>query len=442
MTTAQQNPSGSPHSIYDLIGNTPMTGFQVLVVIMCFVLNMNDGIDVLVVSYTGSEILSEWGLSKALQGYIYSSGLAGMTLGCLFIAPIADRIGRRRLFIFAIALESLAMILSSLVTSYNQLLVLRFFAGLGIGGLLPTMATVASEFSNHHRKDLAVGFVQAGWPIGAILMGFYTAWIVPLFGWRAAYLSAGIISAVMLFMVIGFMPESIEYLLKKQPTNALLRINRVLRRIGHAEIDELPEVTETRQPGVRTLFTREYRASTIRLWIGIFFGFMTLYTLISWIPSIATDSGMPFRMATYVGTVLNIGAFIGSTGIGWLAARFNLKKLIFTFFMIAFGTMVLYGTITLSVALIFILTFLIGIFVQGGFNGYWPATTRVYDTEVRATGVGWAIGAGRFGAILGPALFGILSDMDLSVPVLFILFSLPLLISGAAVYHIPSKNLR
>jgi AAHS family 4-hydroxybenzoate transporter-like MFS transporter len=442
MTNPGTPKTASQNSLYDMIGETPMSAFQFLVVIMCFILNMNDGIDVLVVSYTGSEIMSEWGLSKALQGYIYSSGLAGMTLGCLFIAPIADRIGRRRLFIVAIALESLAMILSSFVASYNQLLVLRFLAGLGIGGLLPTMAAVASEFSNNKRKDLAVGFVQAGWPIGAILMGFYTAWIVPQFGWRSAYLSAGIISAVMLGMVILFMPESIEYLLKKQPRNALQRINRVLKRTGHTEIERLPEVESAQQPDVRTLFSKEYRGSTIRLWIGIFFGFMTLYTLISWIPSIATDSGMPFKMATYVGTVLNIGAFLGSTGIGWLASRFKLRKLIFTFFMIAFGTMVLYGTIALSYALIFIITFLIGIFVQGGFNGYWPATTRVYATEVRTTGVGWAVGAGRFGAILGPALFGILSDLDLSVPVLFILFSLPLLVSGAAAYNIPSRNLR
>ncbi len=439
LTKSQPSSQGSP---YDMIGKTAMTAFQVLVVIMCFILNMNDGIDVLVVSYTASEIMSEWGLSNALQGYIFSSGLAGMTLGCLFLAPLADRIGRRRSFILAISLESLAMILSSMVTGYNQLLVLRFLAGLGIGGLLPTMAAVASEFSNYRRKDLAVGFVQAGWPIGAILMGFYTAWTVPQFGWRFAYLSAGIISALMLLMVIFFMPESIEYLLKKQPRNAIHRINKVLRRIGHAEIDILPEVEITRKPGVATLFNKEYRSSTIRLWIGIFFGFMTLYTLISWIPSIATDSGMPFRMATYVGTVLNIGAFIGSTGIGWLASHFKLKRLIFTFFMIAFGIMVLYGTITLSYALIFIITFLIGIFVQGGFNGYWPATTRVYETEIRTTGVGWSVGAGRFGAILGPALFGILSDLNLSVPVLFIIFSLPLLISGAAVFNIPSKNLR
>ena len=157
----------------DLIAEKPMMAFQVFVVIMCFILNMNDGIDVMVVSYTGSEILAEWGLTKALQGYIFSAGLAGMTLGCLFVAPIADRIGRRKLFIYAVGVEALAMILSSLVTGYYQLLFLRFMAGLGIGGLLPTMAAIASEFSNNKRKDLAVGFVQAGYPIGAIFMGFF-----------------------------------------------------------------------------------------------------------------------------------------------------------------------------------------------------------------------------------------------------------------------------
>ena len=431
----------SQKSLGDLIAEKPMTAFQVLVVFMCFVLNMVDGIDVLVVSYTGSEILSEWGLTKALQGYIYSAGLAGMTLGCLFVAPIADRIGRRKLFIFAVGLEAVAMLLSSQVTGYYQLLFLRLLTGLGIGGILPTMAAIASEFSSRKRKDLSVGFVQAGYPLGAIFMGFFTAWAVPQFGWRFAYLVAGLVSATILLMVIFFMPESIEYLWKKQPKNALQKINGVLKRIGQKAIDVLPEFQVTQKANVKTLFNKEYKSSTIRLWIGIFFGFMTLYTLISWVPSIAKDSGMPFQLATYVGTVLNVGAFIGSIGIGWLASKFRLPRLIFTFFMIAFAIMVSYGSLSLGNALIFVLTFLIGIFVQGGFNGYWPTTARVYDAEVRTTGIGWATGAGRFGAIVGPALFGILSDMNLSVGLLFMIFSVPLVISGIVVYSIPSKNL-
>ena len=430
------------NNLNKIISEKPMTLLQASIVFMCFILNMNDGTDVLVVSFTGSEILNEWGLTKALQGYIYSAGLAGMTLGCLFLAPIADHIGRRKLFIIADSLETVAMLLSSRVGDYHQLLVLRFLVGLGIGGLLPTMAAVTAEFSNNRRKDLAVGFVQAGWPIGAILMGFFTAWAVPKFGWRFGYLAGGLLSATELVMIILFMPESIEYLLKKQPKNAAARINKVLKRIGHEQIDKFPELQPVQKTNVKTLFNEEYRSTTIRVWIGVFFGFMTLFTLISWVPSIATDSGMPFNMATYVGTVLNIGAFIGSTGIGWLAARFRLKRLILTFFIIAFVCMVIYGTVQLNYILIFIITFLIGIFVQGGFNGYWPLTARIYATEVRTTGVGWALGAGRLGAIAGPAVFGILSDMNFSIGSLFIIFSIPLVISGLAVCNISSKNLR
>ncbi len=116
MSNSNESNQLTHQNITNIITQKAMAPFQVLVVIMCFILNMNDGIDVMVVSYTGSEILAEWGLTKALQGYIFSAGLAGMTLGCLFIAPVADKIGRRKLFIFAVGLESFAMILSSQVT--------------------------------------------------------------------------------------------------------------------------------------------------------------------------------------------------------------------------------------------------------------------------------------------------------------------------------------
>lgn len=418
----------------------PMSAYQVLIVLMCFVLNMNDGIDVLVVSYTGSEILNEWLLTKTQLGYIYSVGLLGMTLGALFLAPLADRIGRRKLFIIAIVLDTLPMLLSFVVRHYGQLLAYRFVAGVGIGGLLPTMATIAAEFSNNKRKDLSVGFIQAGWPIGAILMGIFTAWAVPQYGWRFAFLIAGLISVLMLIMVVFFMPESVDYLKKHKP-EALGQINRILARTGHDQVQSVPQQARVSKARLRDLFSAEYRTTTIRLWIGIFFGFMTLYTFISWVPSMARDAGMPFGMATYVGTMLNLGAFTGSTAIGWLASRYNLRKLISGFLGTAFFVLVLYGNISLKTGLAFMLAFLIGVFVQGGFNGHFPALTRIYETRIRTTGVGWAMGAGRFGAIAGPALYGILSDLHVAFSTIILLFALPLLVSSMAMFFNPSKKL-
>lgn len=300
-----------------------MSTFQIIIVAICFVLNMNDGIDVLVVSFSGSDITKEWGLSKTEMGYVFSAGLAGMMAGAFLLAPLGDKIGRRKVFLIALTFITSGMLLVFFCTSYMQLLLLRFLTGLGIGGILPTMAATASEFSNNKNRDFNVGLVQA----------------------------------------------------------------------------------------------------------------------MSWVPNIAKEAGLPFEMATYVGISLNVGAAIGTASIGWVAGRLGLKKTVLSFMILAFAVMLIYGNFTLNTTMIFVMIFFIGIFVQGGFNGIYPTISRVYPTEIRTTGVGFSIGIGRMGAILGPTLFGVLSDAGLSIQLLFSLFSLPLLVTGLAVYSLRSKNL-
>ncbi|MCU0468247.1 MAG: MFS transporter [Arcicella sp.] len=426
----------------NLIDNSPMSKFQMIIVAICFILNMNDGIDVLVVSFSGSEITKEWGLSKTELGYVFSAGLAGMTLGAFFLAPLGDKIGRRKVFIMALSFISVGMLLVAVCTDYYQLLILRLITGMGVGGVLPTMAATASEFSNDKNRDFNVGLVQAGWPIGAILTGFFCAYTIPTFGWRYAFLLAGVVSFIMLIGVFIYMTDSLEFLGKQQPPNAKQRINNLLNKMGHEGIEVLPPkpIIGTRTP-ISTLFTPAYANSTFKLWTAIFFGFLTLYTLMSWIPNIAKEAGLPFEMATYVGIALNIGAAIGTTVLGMVAGKWGLKKTVFSFMLCSFVIMIIYGNISLTTSLIFIMIFLIGIFVQGGFNGIYPTMARVYDTEIRTTGVGFSVGVGRFGAILGPTLFGMLSDAGISTATLFSLFSVPLLITGFCIYHLKSKNL-
>jgi MFS transporter, AAHS family, 4-hydroxybenzoate transporter len=427
----------------DLIDNQPMSPYQMIIVAICFILNMNDGIDVLIVSFSGSDIIKEWSLSKAQMGYVFSSGLFGMTLGCFLIAPLGDKIGRRKVFITSLILISSGMLLVGVCTSYLQLLSFRFITGLGIGGILPTMAATASEFSNNKRRDFNVGLVQAGWPVGAILTGFFCAYAIPQFGWRFAFLFAGVISLLMLILVVVYMTNSIEFLSKKQPTNALNQINSLLSKMGHDGIDTLPKSEENKSEApLNALFSEEYKNSTFKLWIAVFFGFLTLYTLMSWVPNIAKEAGLPFEMATYVGIALNLGAVIGTTSLGIIASKFGLKKVVVSFMICAFSIMIIYGNITLSTAIIFVLICLIGIFVQGGFNGMYPILARVYPTEIRSTGVGFAVGVGRFGAILGPTLFGYLFDSGLNISNLFTIFSLPLLVTALCVWSLKSKNLK
>ena len=426
----------------NLIDNSPMSAYQIIIVAICFVLNMNDGIDVLVVSFSGTAITTEWGLSKTELGYVFSAGLAGMTLGCFFIAPLADRIGRRKVFLISLILITSGMLLVAACNAYYQLLILRLITGLGIGGILPTMAATAAEFSNNKNRDFNVGLVQAGWPVGAILTGFFCAYAIPEFGWRLAFLFAGGVSFLMLVGVWIFMTDSLEFLGKRQPENAHEKINVLLTKMGHEGISSLPEKPAAQaKASPKALFSPAYSNSTIKLWIAIFFGFLTLYTLMSWVPNIAKDAGLDFEMATYVGIALNLGAAIGTASLGIVAGKLGLKKTVLGFMLCAVVVMLIYGNVSLSTTFIFVMIFLIGTFVQGGFNGMYPTISRVYPAEIRTTGVGFAVGVGRFGAILGPTLFGALSDAGLGIPTLFSLFSLPLLITGICAYSLKSKEL-
>lgn len=393
-----------------------MSWLQIGVVALCFLLNFNDGIDVLLVSFTGSEIMKEFGLTNTELGYIFSSGLGGMTAGCFILAPLGDRIGRRKIFLISLLLISLGMLLVNFSTHYGLLLVCRAITGLGIGGILPNLATVAAEFSTDKTRDFNVGIVQGGWPLGAILTGFVSAWIVPLYGWRFAYLTAGIFSLGMLVAVYVVLPESPDF----------------LNRTNHPN----------QKSSWRDLFVPEFRQSTIQLWLATFFGFITLYTVLSWVPILAKQSGMPFELATYIGTAMNLGAFSGVFVMGLLIGRLGIKRVILVYVMLAFVLLNLYGNLDQDFVLKFALTFGIGFFVQGGFNTMYPASTRIYPSEIRSTGVGLAMGMGRFGAILGPSLFGLLADSGASISTRFIVFSLPIVVAGVLINQIKTLDIR
>ncbi|MBB3837598.1 benzoate transport [Runella defluvii] len=419
-----------------------MSRFQWLMVAICFILNFNDGIDVLIVSFSSTEIIKEWGLSKVEMGYIFSAGLAGMTLGCFLIAPLADKHGRRRIFLISVGMITIGMFGVGFGHQYNLMLLFRFITGLGIGGILPTMAATAAEFSNQKYRDFNVGLVQAGWPIGAILTGLFCAKYIPVYGWHTAFLVAGGISLLMWLLVYFYMTDSIDYMLQNPTTDTLPSVNRLLKRMGLPNLEALPVVVKNQENvGVKALFLPHYKDSTIKVWVAAFFGFLTLYTLMSWVPTIAKDSGLPFELATWVGIMLNIGAAFGSASVGGIGSRLGLRQTILMFMLIAFGVMQVYAFSTLTTGLIFGLVLLIGFFVQGGFNGIWPTLSRLYDTHLRATGVGYTVGIGRVGAILGPLLFGYFSDAGMSINALFVAFSIPLLVMGGCIWSIKSDKL-
>jgi len=419
-----------------------MSGYQTLMVGLCFILNFSDGIDVLIVSFSSSEIIQEWGLSHTQMGYIFSLGLAGMTLGCFALAPLADHFGRRKVFLSSVGLMVIGMFGAGLSDTYAMMLFWRFLTGLGIGGIIPTMTATAAEYSSAKYRDFNVGLVQAGWPVGAIFIGLICARYIPVYGWKFAFIVSGFFSLGIFLLVYFFMTDSMEFMLKNPKKYPLEKVNIVRVKMGLKEFETFPKLEEKREiTSYRTLFSNYFRSLTIKSWVAAFFGFMTLYTLMSWVPEIAKNAGLSFQMAALTGITLNLGAAIGSASIGALGGKFGMRQVQLTFMVTAFVIMLVYAFSSLNPWLIISLIFLIGIFVQGGFNGISPILSRIYPAEIRTTGMGFAIGFGRFGAILGPLLFGFLVDSGFSIQTLFILFSIPLLVMGAAIWSLKSDKL-
>ena len=429
-------------NIRQLIDEKPISGLQLRVILGCFALNMLDGFDVLAIAFSAPTLSQEWQLTPYVLGIIFSAGLIGMTLGAAFIAPFTDVIGRRAMILLSLTAIAISMALTGMTTNATQMIVMRVITGLGIGSILASLTSLTAEYTPARKRSLAVGFMQVGYPLGATVGGFAAVWLIQAYGWQAVFYFGSALSFAAALFTWLFLPESMEFLSSRQPANALARINRILTRMGWSQLEAMPAAPRAVvKPSVRSILTPDYRNWTLLLWCGFFTAFLTLYFLFSWVPKITVDAGLPVDRGIYIGTALNFGAFLGGTILGYLSDRFGVRPLIIWFFIGGVIFMVVFGFSPPEVGLLLVLAFLIGFCVLGGFVGFYISAACLYPTEIRTTGVGWSIGAGRTGAIIGPYLGGVLIDMGYSTSVNFIVFAVPLVLACIAIYLLRAPQL-
>lgn len=374
-----------------------------LIVGLCFVINMVDGMDVVIMSYIAPALATDWGVPPEELGIVFSAGLLGMALGGLFIAPLADRFGRRRLILAALTLMSIGMVVSGFVMNLPLLIAARIVVGSGIGTVLATMAALAAEAAPKGRENMAVGIVQAGYPLAAVFTGLIAAHAIPVWGWQPLLLAAGLGTVLMLPVAWAVLPQ-----------------------MTAVSGDGSPP------PAFGSLFSDGLRPRTLWLWAAIFTGLMVLYFIVSWIPRLSIEAGLSETNGIYAGALYNFGAFVGTLLMSWLSVRMNLARLIATLLALAGVAMMVFGSVQMSVPMTLTVAFLIGVTLQGGYNGIWPLAASVYPAGRRATGIGWAIGIGRSGAILGPLIGGYLMAANTPLPILFAAYCVPLAICAVA----------
>ena len=319
---------------------------QVMTIAVCLIINMIDGFDIVVISFVASEIATEWALSPATLGVLFSAGLAGMTIGSLFISPMADRFGRRPIILACLSITTVGMVASAFASTVNQLMLLRLLAGMGIGGILSSLIIMVAEYSPDDRRQFAITLSMIGFPIGAIVGGSLTVLLIGQFGWRAPFLAAGLCTLILIPAVLVFLPESLAFLLSRRAENSLERINHILLRMNKEAVGSLPEppaVDGQQSNRYAALFSAEFRHSTLYVWLIYFLGMLAMYFVLNWTPKLIFDAGLSREQGIYSGIVINVGALVGILVMSFLSLKVRMVSIIAGYMLCGAVAMIVFG---------------------------------------------------------------------------------------------------
>lgn len=402
--------SSAQHSPLD---TKPMNAFQWQAVLICMAINMIDGFDVLVIAFTASAISKEWSLTGSQLGMLLSAGLMGMAGGSLFIAPWADKIGRRPTILACLAVAGTGMVFSSFAESALHLAGLRVVTGLGVGGILACSNVIASEYASNRWRGLAVSLQSTGYALGAATGGAFAVWLITHHGWRSVFLFGGCASLAVMLLAMARLPESMDFLLIRRPSNALERLNALNAAVGLPAVDALP-VRQAAPARGRSSFMQllgpQLLRPTILVWLSFFTVMFGFYFVMSWTPKLLNASGLTAEQGVTSGVLLSLGGIVGSALIGLMTARFSIRLVLAAFLAVTASLLSFFVSSSYPLNLSFVLAFLIGAFVNGCVAGLYAISPIVYPADVRATGVGIGIGVGRIGAIVSPLVAGYLID--------------------------------
>ena len=418
-----------------LVARSPMSAHQIVAIMVCVGLNMLDGFDVLVMSFTAAGVSSEWKLSGAQLGLLLSSGLVGMAVGSLFIAPRADRFGRRTIVIASVSIVSIGMLLSGMTHSYLQLAALRAATGLGIGGILASATVLVAEYSSDRWRGTASYLYTSGYSIGATVGGAIAAILIGRFGWRAAFVFGALVSTAMLPITYWRLPESLDFLVTRRPADALGKLNKLLAHMHHAVVDALPEspsAQATANASLRRLFAPALARSTMLIWIAFFFVMGGYYFVFSWTPKLLTAGGMSVQQGITSGVLLSVGGIVGTVVFAFIASAVEVRHLITSCLVAAAALMGCFAMSIDHLSVALLTGVALGAMSTSAMAGFYALTPALYGPDLRTTGMGWGIGIGRLGAIVAPLATGVLVDRGWHTVQLYWLFAGTFLIAALA----------
>ncbi len=423
----------------EIIAQDRMTWRQWLAVAICLILNALDGFDMLAITFAAPVIREAWQVTHEQIGIVIASSLIGMSLGSLFLSPLADVLGRRTMIIICLTIMAISMAMAPLSSGIASLSFWRLTTGLGIGAMVGTITAMAYEYANMRWRNLAIGLMGVGYPIGGVLVAATSAALLPGHGWEAVLWIGAAATAAMIPLVFLIMPESIEFIVSKQGAGALADANAVLRQLGH-RLATLVRVDGSKPATVRRLdiFSHTFLLTTATLTIAYSLHTLTTYFVLGWVPSIVVEIGHDPGTAALVSMWINIGGVIGGLAFGWFAGHFGLKLSTIPLLAGTMAAVAIFGDLTSGPALK-LTGFAIGFCMIGASVGLYALIAHLYPTALRATGTGVVIGIGRSGAAVGPILAGVLMTAQVDKATIAILMAAGSLVAAIAIWMLPKR---
>lgn len=413
------------------MADRPMSAQQIAVVALCVLINTIDGFDIMAISFAAPAIVREWGLTPERTGFMLSSGLAGIGIGALLSSFVADAIGRRPVILFGTLLIAVGMAATAFVHSVGMMALCRLVSGLGIGCMVSTVGTLAIEYSSRRWRTLSVALVVLGFPLGGTLGGPVAVWLLEHHGWRSIFLFGASLSVLLFPLMLFRLPESIAFLIDRQPRNALARINRLATRFALPLLAVLPPRPAAAEGGgYRELTRAPLRQVTIWICIAYFCYMFSFYFIQSWATSLVTKAGLSDAEGVTTSALMNLAGLFGGTLAGYLATRMSLSRLLRALMLMVAGLIAIFGWLPAELWIIYLASLALGFVMWGASATVYSAYALSYPPRLRASGIGLVVTAGRTGSILGPYVAGVLLTLGMQVATVTALLAVPAVIAA------------
>ena len=436
MTTTSAPTATSPipaiaTTLDELLERWPLSGLQWRVIALCALVVLLDGLDTQVIGYLGPALSAEWNIPRAQLGPVFSASLVGLMAGLLLVGTLADYYGRRFCLLFSVALFAGFTLLTAFAQGVTDLMLWRFLAGIGLGGAMPNALALTGEYCPRRLRATLTILMFCGFSLGSIVGGVLAAALIDDYGWRSVFLAGAIMPLLLLPLLWWCLPESLQFLLVRKQNAAGVHVQLARINPQHDTTITLAQpAAETRLP-VTALFDTGRSQGTLLLWIVFFCNLMVFYFLQNWLPTLFTDAGLTQRDAVLMSTLISWGGIVAGLLSGPLMDRFNPCYVLAGLYLAGTGFVAAMGQAT--PALLAVATFCAGFCVSGAQKSVNALAVLFYPVEMRSTGVGWALGIGRFGSILGPVVGGYLLSWGWSYASLMQLAALPMLAAAIAI---------